>query len=352
MEFLPGETLRHRLQRCGPCTPEVALPLVVQLAAALAAAHAAGVVHRDLKSDNIILVEESGSLRAAITDFGLARPVRECDGELSSAGKLIGTAAYMAPEQVLSEPITAAVDIYALGVVMFELVTGQLPFRAGSSLATALARLQQRAPAPRSLAPDLDPQWDAVILKCLERNPADRFLSADEIACSLTAARRARLPPRLRRRGLRIGAALLFAMVALCAARLARKPPKENGRPVPPNRPATATVSALPAPTEPASVAAPLSRLVVRAGVKGAVVKIDNYARPSPRGKIELEIDSERSHRVEVTAPGYRPWRKVVTAAPGATLDLKACLQERPPKAAPSEPAIGNNVVDPYEEAP
>ena len=129
MELLAGETLRRRIQRVGAMSTANALPIVEQLAAALAAAHAHGVVHRDFKSDNVILVEADAGDRAVVTDFGLARSA-EVSGLTTASGTLKGTPAYMAPEQVTGGAIGPWTDIYALGIVLYEMVTAELPFEA------------------------------------------------------------------------------------------------------------------------------------------------------------------------------------------------------------------------------
>jgi len=185
MELLRGETLAAHLERCGRCTPEAAMPIVEGIVAGLAAAHAAGVVHRDLKTSNIFL-ESDG--RVVITDFGLARD-RDCDSHeettLTVTGEMMGSPAYMAPEQVRGERVTPATDLYSLGVVLFEMVTGQLPFRGESAFYTALKRLQEAAPSPRALVPDLDPRWEAVILRCLARRSEERFPDAPAVLAAL-----------------------------------------------------------------------------------------------------------------------------------------------------------------------
>jgi tetratricopeptide (TPR) repeat protein len=188
MELLKGETLSERLRRSGRFTTTEALPIVEQLAAGLAAAHRAAVLHCDFKSSNVMLVPgEAGELRAVVTDFGLARarPVNDADTRTASDGA--GTPAYMAPEQVEGHPPTAASDQYALGIVMYEMVTGLLPFRADTPLGTAVRRLQHDPPPPRTLVPDLDASWQSTILRCLDRDPASRFESVSAVPQALKA---------------------------------------------------------------------------------------------------------------------------------------------------------------------
>jgi eukaryotic-like serine/threonine-protein kinase len=189
MELLPGETLSARIRK-GPMNPSEALPIVNQLAAGLNAAHQAGVVHGDFKSGNVVLVpSDDARTRAVITDFGLARnfhPRRDATTvSLTQAGKIAGTPEYMAPEQVVGDVITPPVDIYALGIVMYEMLTGKRPFDAESPIASAVKRLHEDPPSPRKYVPDLDRRWEAVILRCLERQPSERFASAAEVVQAL-----------------------------------------------------------------------------------------------------------------------------------------------------------------------
>ena len=222
MELLSGETLAERLRRTGRMGTAEALPLARQITAGLAAAHAAGIVHRDLKADNIILVPSEDveqSTRAVVTDFGLAHAGTASDRltELSTTIEAIaGTPAYMAPEQVEGGRVTAASDIYSLGIVLYEIVTGALPFVGDSPLSTAVKRLKEVPPSPRSLVPGLDSRWDTTILRCLDRDPADRFASAGDVAKALVgeavAPRR-----RLQRLRMAIAGALLVAVFATAA---------------------------------------------------------------------------------------------------------------------------------------
>lgn len=189
MELLEGETLRERIRRLESLELSEALAVARQIADALEAARAANVVHRDLKSANVMLVpaesEEMG-FRAVVTDFGLARWERQSDSARTTrAGMVVGTPEYMAPEQLDGGQVTAKTDIYAFGMVLYEMVTGRLPFQGSSPLVTALQRLREEPSSPSIYMPDLDPRWEETILRCLERDPADRFDTAEEVIAAL-----------------------------------------------------------------------------------------------------------------------------------------------------------------------
>ncbi len=187
MELLRGETLAERLTRLGPLSEEEALPLVRQMTSALDAAHRAGVVHRDFKCANVVLeAADGGEVRVVVTDFGLARASRaESGATLTVVGAVMGSPAYMAPEQVDGSGTTPSVDIYALGVVIFEMVTGRLPFKGESPLSTAVKRLTEAPPRPSEVKPGLQPRWDEAILRCLARKAEDRFSSAGDVLSAL-----------------------------------------------------------------------------------------------------------------------------------------------------------------------
>ena len=153
MELLEGETLAARLTRAGRLSPAEAAPLAVQMAAALDAAHSAGIVHRDFKSANVMLVGDGSAsglgLRAVVTDFGLARGKQAAtDPNITGDGGVVGSPSYMAPEQVEGKEVTGAADIYALGVVLYEMVTGRLPFVGDTPLSTAVMRLREDPVTP------------------------------------------------------------------------------------------------------------------------------------------------------------------------------------------------------------
>ena len=190
MELLDGETLLERIQADGPMSTGEALPLARQMASGLDAAHRAGVIHRDFKCGNVMLVpsaEEAGGFRAVITDFGLARGMASDDPgpRVTAHDTLVGTPAYMAPEQVEGSEITPAADVYAFGVVLYEMMTGQYPFQGESSLATAILRLKDPPTPPSVHVPGLDQRWEEVILHCLERKPGNRFAHVRDVVRTL-----------------------------------------------------------------------------------------------------------------------------------------------------------------------
>ncbi len=191
MELLRGETLADRLARTGRLSPIEALPLVEQMASALEAAHRAGVIHRDFKCANVMLVpgrSGAGEMRAVVTDFGLARRDPAVEGSiaaLTTAGTVAGTPAYMAPEQIEGGPITPATDIYALGVVMYEMLTGRRPFEGETPMAAMVKRLKSPPSSPRVHVANLDPVWESAVLRCLEVEPAKRFVSAGDLVNAL-----------------------------------------------------------------------------------------------------------------------------------------------------------------------
>lgn len=205
MELLRGETLGDRIRRERRLSTGAAFPVVKQLCAALDAAHHSGVVHRDFKSANIMLVSDpvDSAIRVVVTDFGLARQIsasRLSTGTLGDLGNAVGTPAYMAPEQLEGKPASVASDLYSLGVVMYEIVTGTRPFAADSALSVAVQCLTGPPITPRAHVPDLDLRWEQTIMRCLERDPAARFTSAGQVAAaldgSMPAARIAELAER------------------------------------------------------------------------------------------------------------------------------------------------------------
>ena len=221
MEWLEGETLARRIQEAGAFDEGPAVAIVRQLCLGLAAAHVAGVVHRDRKSSNILLVPGADGERAVITDFGLARSSHQSsDGvTLTEAGGLLGTPAYMAPEQVAGLAASAASDLYALGVVLYEMLTGELPFHGESPLEVAVKRLREEPTPIETYRAGISARFRATIERCMEREPAKRFANAaavirflDPPTVMIGAERlRRRRPKRL----LVAAAALALVLIAL-----------------------------------------------------------------------------------------------------------------------------------------
>jgi serine/threonine-protein kinase len=183
MELLDGQDLHTILEREGPMEPRRLAGILAQAADALAYAHGLGAVHRDVKPANIFLTR-SGAVK--ITDFGVAYAAGA--NQLTTTGALIGTPDYLSPEQVRGQRATAASDIYSLGCVAFQLVTGTVPFAGDNSIAAATARLDAPAPSARSLNPAVAPDLDAVISRSLAEEPRDRFPSAAAMARALRSA--------------------------------------------------------------------------------------------------------------------------------------------------------------------
>jgi len=189
MELLAGETLEQALLRGGPMREQQAFPIVAQMAAALGAAHAAGIIHRDFKSSNVMLIPaEEGGPRVVVTDFGLARAIGRSDSgttPLTGEMKVLGTPDYMSPEQLRGQPVSAASDIYALGVVMFEMLTGDKPYQADTTMTLLVKRISEPPRSPRELVPQLDERWERAILRCLADDPAARFGTVQEVVGAL-----------------------------------------------------------------------------------------------------------------------------------------------------------------------
>jgi Tol biopolymer transport system component/serine/threonine protein kinase len=229
MELLEGETLEALIQRRGRLTEDEALPIVIQICHALDAAHSAGIIHRDLKCNNVMLVRdkrisfadrsETGSgagihrppsgagliygdrrasgeapedriaeLRVVVTDFGLARSTTASGDPTSSSRTpltvdelIVGTADYMAPEQIHGEKVSLQSDLYALGVVIFEMVTGRKPYSAPNAMQLLVKRVSEAPARPRDFTPELSHLWESVILRCLADKPEDRPASAREV---------------------------------------------------------------------------------------------------------------------------------------------------------------------------
>lgn len=188
MEYLEGRTLARIIDIEGRLSPAEALDLLGPVCDALSAAHAAGVIHRDVKASNII-VGEGDPRSVKLVDFGIAKLLGHASEPqgLTTVGRQVGTLTIMAPEQLLGGPVDARVDIYALGILLFRLLTGRLPFAAKDALTLAQQHLEEPAPRPSQRIP-LQPALDAIVLRCMEKQPERRFESVDEFLAALRQA--------------------------------------------------------------------------------------------------------------------------------------------------------------------
>jgi eukaryotic-like serine/threonine-protein kinase len=189
MELLAGTSLGDRLEKGAPYTPEEALPIAAQIADGLDAAHAAGIIHRDLKPGNIMLLPPpTGRFaeRAVITDFGIALSEEQSEMRLTESDELVGTPEYMAPEQAEPGPATPATDVYAFGLILYEMLSKRRPFEsAGNALATVLVRRRSPPRPLHEVMPDVPAAWEAAVHRCLERDPGRRFGSAGAAVAAL-----------------------------------------------------------------------------------------------------------------------------------------------------------------------
>lgn len=189
MEFIEGPTIKQLVRRVGQCPVPWALEVTLQLTAALASAHSQGIVHRDVKPQNVLLLDLSTHVVAKLGDFGIAREVMNSSlATLTQTGQVLGTPDYLSPEQVMGESGDRSSDVYALGIVLFEMLTGHLPFEAETPLAAASRRMFVDAPPPTTYAPHITPAVQEVVLRSLRREASQRIRSANELGEALVWA--------------------------------------------------------------------------------------------------------------------------------------------------------------------
>lgn len=192
MEYVEGENLKASIRRVGRLAPDRAVEIAVQVLEALEYAHAHGIVHRDVKPQNILLTPD-GAVK--VTDFGIARAMSSAT--ITQTGTVLGSVQYLSPEQARGAPVGRATDIYSLGVVLYEMVTGALPFEGDSPIAIALAHLNVPPPSPRAAVPTLPVPLDGIIRLALAKSPSRRYASAGEMRADLlgTSARWSQVAP-------------------------------------------------------------------------------------------------------------------------------------------------------------
>ena len=187
MRYVAGSDLGRRIAREGRLEPAQAVALIAQIGNGLDAIHRAGLVHRDVKPANVLLSGDPGSEHAYITDFGVARNVATQSG-LTQTGRFVGTLDYVAPEQISGEPIDARVDVYALGCLLFKLLTGEVPFPREGEAARLYAHLNDPPPAPSLYEPAVSMALDDVVARAMSKAPGDRYPSAGDLGRAAQAA--------------------------------------------------------------------------------------------------------------------------------------------------------------------
>jgi eukaryotic-like serine/threonine-protein kinase len=184
MELIRGRTLKDVIRERGPAPPDAAVDIVLQILRAARYAHQRGIVHRDIKPHNVLIDEEG---RVKVTDFGIARAGAS---DMTETGSVMGTAQYLSPEQAQGRPVDARSDLYSIGIVLYEMLTGAVPFDAESAVSVALKQVSEPPVPPRQRNPAVPPALDAVVMRALEKDPARRYPTADAFIEALLSARR------------------------------------------------------------------------------------------------------------------------------------------------------------------
>lgn len=335
MEYLRGHTLREHIKTHGPLPESEAIELALQILDGLSAVHAAGIVHRDLKPENVFVVPtDTGQTRAVVMDFGLARSTVGQDGRSGySSDALVGTPAYMAPEQTVGGQPSPTWDVYALGVILFELLTGTLPFGGKTVVAMAMARASQRAPLVSSLRHEVNSEFVAAIACCLQTDPQRRFASAEAVRQAIAAFR---TPAGKRTRGSRVGlrpAAYVLGAAALLAAALVlygHRPTHGTASEVEGRESASRSRTRLPdARTVSASPAS-----IVEAD-RPILSSVGSGAAPTRRRPLEVEPESHTAHPPQAARAGQHVR---TSRAVGVEVAAPRSTSATPPQA---EPTVG-----------
>ncbi len=343
MEYIDGQSLGDRIRQDPPLTVRECRRLATGILEGLNAVHDSGVLHRDLKSDNVMLrVDRGGKLSAVLMDFGLASALNPNSSRVSGDRALVGSLAYMAPEQVQGEALRVTTDVYAFGVVLFEMLTRRLPFVASTPALAALKRLQHDAPRLRSIDSSLPIDLDDIVARCLERDPKRRYASARDVLADLAPSVRLK---RFKRPtndadeiAQTVAAPLHPAAAAPVEATSLTDPPRsEHDGPPGPSATAPSTDSSLlPSTTDPRSQRRSIAAAAV-ALLIGVSLGAFFFGRDSQRGDTESE-----SPRNAAPAVGERP-------PPSASPASPASPAEKPNEPTAEQPSVALEELDPTD---
>jgi eukaryotic-like serine/threonine-protein kinase len=308
MELLTGEPF-HEVMRNKEFSDKEIILLGSQAARVLDYAHQHGIVHRDIKPSNIMF---SADGQIKITDFGIAHIEDPSAPQQTRAGEVLGTPAYMSPEQVLGKPVDGRSDIYSLGVILYELSTGVRPFRGENLAAVFMAVTQQTPPEPAKMKPKVSPELSGIIMKCLNKAPEERFQSGKELAAALEGVGHGAVAPPVvaqpTRRPVKALAFMGLLLVLLIGGISYHFLSREAASP----RPGGTTTKT----EEPYQAAVKRGLLKVDSNPLGAQVFVDGGFRgPAP---LQLEL-SQGKHEVRVTLPNYLDWEAQVEIKEGET---------------------------------
>jgi serine/threonine-protein kinase len=327
MEFLEGESLRARVAR-GPIAVDEVRRVLAAVCRALEAAHAQGVIHRDLKPDNVFLVgpraDGSGEATVKILDFGIAKlqpGVAAGPMERTATGNVVGTPLYMPPEQARGRAVDARTDVYALGVVAYEMLVGRVPFEAEDAIEVMAMHLNRPAPDPRAARPELPAELGALVVAMMAKDPADRpsVATVRDVVEGRAALPTVAAPSRPRRRALVVAGAVIAAGAAITVGVFASRP----------------STTAAPQATSPAPAVVAMSTVTVHAARGEARIEIGGEVVATAAREGTRRVPGGVEQTVRVSAPGWRPFETTVKPAPGALVEVHAVLEAEPPVAAP-----------------